>query len=668
MRLYFSKALASLLLGMLCSSVLSAQVRDSVFIPFTKLERQFLLSPQPQSLLPTPFTFDLEDSPSSTFSFDGASLFAPTLSKLYELQVENLHSQDAADPVATEMALTEAMNTIQQALRESPEIESDPRFKLAAGVLRYEYQMFYGIPDSINQAIGDIFAIQEELFSAQDGNSISLDIPGSVQTQAFQVPLVQNKYVDNHLKYLAIKRPEIMEKWLQRSKTYFPMMIKIFEEEGVPTELVHLAMIESGLVPVARSRAAAVGMWQFIQATGSAYGLEVNYWVDERRDPEKATRAAARHLRDLYNIWNDWHLALANYNVSPRRMRSAIRSSGGVKDYWVIYPYLPRETRGYVPSFIATTMIATNPQAFGFRSDYQGTPYTYEVADVDGSVRLDVLAKAAGVEVQDLRDLNPELLRWATPPSEKPYPLKLPVGTKGVFVSNYEKIPESEKRPMAVHIVKRGESLGKIAYKYGTSVNGLYQANAGLSNIIHPGQKLVIPLPGGSGATYTAGRPSRDSGSARNSNRSQSSNSARPPGTSRLTYTVKSNDTIGHIAEWYDTYAWRIRAWNNTSNNIRVGQKLVVYVPKEKDALYKNVNTMSFAEKEGRERQQRTLGSRALAVSNDNGVTRYTVRRNDNLHDIAKSFKTTVEDIRKINQLRGSTIYPGQKLVIPTTR
>ena len=152
-----------------------------------------------------------------------------------------------------------------------------------------------------------------------------------------------------------------MEKWRERAEVYKPMMLEIFREEGMPEELVYLAFIESGLNPTARSWASAVGMWQFIAATARVYGIEINWWVDERRDPEKATRAAARHLKDLYNVWGDWHLAMANYNISPRGLNRAINRAGGVKDYWAAYPYLPRETRGYVPGFIATTMINLSP-------------------------------------------------------------------------------------------------------------------------------------------------------------------------------------------------------------------------------------------------------------------------------------------------------------------
>jgi len=340
-------------------------------------------------------------------------------------------------------------------------------------------------------------------------------------------------------------------------------MREIFEDEGAPLELIHLSMIESGLVPTAQSWASAVGMWQFIRATGAMYGLEVNWWVDERRDPVKSTRAAARHLNDLYDIWGDWHLALANYNISPRGLRRAIRAGGGVEDYWSAFDYLPRETRGYVPGFIAATTIAMNPEEFGFESDYGGEAYSYDVARVDGLVPLDLLAEAAGITTQELRRYNPELLRWATPPGDS-YPLKLPEGTREEFMIAYQEIPQEDRaQEIAMHTVSSGESLGFIARRYGTSVRSLYESNENLSSTIHPGQRIVVPIAPGSMEQMSADRPSNQPGGTTASRSNQSNQQQQveaPPNTTPITYAVKSGDTIGHIAEWFD-----VRAWQTTS-------------------------------------------------------------------------------------------------------
>ncbi|MDI6402771.1 LysM peptidoglycan-binding domain-containing protein, partial [Balneolaceae bacterium ANBcel3] len=486
-------------------------------------------------------------------------------------------------------------------------------------------------------------------------------LPEDLETQKTQVPLIRNQQVNNHIAYLTVRRPEIMERWLERSAYYFPMMREIFREEGVPEELIHLSMIESGLVPTASSHARAVGLWQFIYATGSVYGLERNWWIDERRDPIKSTRAAARHLRDLHEYWNgDWHLALANYNVSTRRMLSSVRLAGGVRNYWEIFPFLPRETRGYVPGYIAATLIAMNPEDFGFEAEYDVEPYRFDVVPIQGSVELSILAECAGLSTQELRALNPELLRWATPPGDNPYPLKIPYGTKDAFLEAYNKIPDDKRiNEMVIHTVKRGETLGLIANRYGTNVRSLYQANEGLSSIIHPGQDLVIPIPGGSNIAIRADEPSRAQ-TARLRAPSQAPSANRPANSAAVTYVVKSGDTVGHIAEWFDTQAWQVRAWNNIGNLIRPGQRLTIYVPAQFRDQYARLTDMT--------RSQRNSFSvnTALAQATSDGQSRaYTVRPNDTLSSIARTFNTTVQAIQQMNNLSSTRIYAGQTLRIP---
>ncbi|NCP84840.1 MAG: LysM peptidoglycan-binding domain-containing protein, partial [Bacteroidetes bacterium] len=512
---------------------------------------------------------------------------------------------------------------------------------------------------------GEIFAIQKDLFSDDqlDLDADNFSIPKSLKNEKkFAVQLPQNKYVNSQLAYLWMKKPEIMDTWLQRKERYFPMMEKIFEEEKVPKELMHLAMIESGLNPMARSKAAAVGMWQFIKATGAAYGLEVNYWVDDRRDPVKSTRAAARHLSDLYKIWGDWHLALANYNVSPRRMKYAVRNSGGVKDYWVIYPYLPRETRGYVPIFIATVMIATNPEEFGFKAKY-GTqePYQYETVDVIGSYDLKLLAQTAGISEEELREFNPALLRWATPPGKFAYPLRLPIGAKETFLANFKDLPVSAKKEhIFVHNVKKGETLGRIARKYGVTVRDLYESNDRLGKVIRIGQEIMVPIPAGKSGNVSDDLPVQRNRTYVSSTKSYRN---RPANSTKIVYIVRKGDTVGEIAEWFKTRASNIRSWNGTSNTIRVGQKLSVYVPNNRASLYVDINSMSNKEKNELGRSKSTSNVNLATVDSDGYVT-YTVQSNDNLYDIANNFGISISELKRLNKLRKNTIFPGQVLKI----
>lgn len=588
------------------------------------------------------------------------------IADIYRTHVNAIEAQIQDDPLSAEEHITTALNSLQNMLDTYPEVQSKPRFSELYRSVMTEYREFYGIKESATEVKGEIFAIQKELYSGDDDwMKEEYALPSNITTPETEVPLVQNRQVNRHLMYYTLKRPEVMETWLRRKEKYFPMMRKIFKDVGTPVELIHLAMVESGLNPEARSWASAVGMWQFIRATGSMYGLEVNWWIDERRDPEKATRAAARHLKDLYNIWGDWHLAMAGYNISPRGLKRAIRAAGK-EDYWAAYPYLPRETQGYIPGFIAATMIEMNPTAFGFKEEYENEVYDYQVYEVAPLMPLDALAEAAGISTEKLKEYNPELLRWATPPGNK-YPLKLPVGTKKRFASNYDEIPkEKRSQNVAMHTVNRGETLGYIAQKYGTSVRALYETNESLSSTIYPGQKIVVPLAPGSKEQIAVNRPTHQPRG--NSSSSSRSRAKAPSNSSAMTYEVKSGDTVGHIAEWYDVRAWQVRSWNGISNIIRVGQDLTVYVPESKESYYAQINSMSFSKKQQIEREQRSgkdvTEAYLASAGGSGGAVEYTVRQNDTLIEIANSFGVSVNQIKRLNNLNNSRIYVGQKLNI----
>lgn len=587
------------------------------------------------------------------------------IANVYKMHLLAIEAQINNDAVTAESYINDALMAIQNAMNDFPEVQENRKFTELYRTVMTEYQEFYGIDEPVVDIHGDIFAVHEEMFMMEndwfDGNTIVL--PEDLTVKKTEVPLIRNRQVNNHIAYLTVRRPEIMENWLTRSVKYFPMMKEIFEEEGVPTELMHLAMVESGLVPVARSHARATGMWQFMRATGAVYGLEVNWWIDERRDPEKSTRAAAQHLRDLKEYWNgDWHMAMANYNVSTRRMLSSVRQADNIRNYWEIYPFLPRETRGYVPGFIAATLIAMNPAEFGFEEAYENDPYEYETVEVMGSIDLSLLAECAGITTQKLQEYNPELLRWATPPGDSPYHLKIPVGTKEMFLANFEHIPEDKKHNnMVIHTVKRGETLGLIANRYGTTVRNMYQINDNLTSIIHPGQELVIPVPEGSAVAIRSDRPSHAQ-TARTSTAvtSSAAGSNRPANSAAVTYTVKSGDTVGHIAHWFETRSMNVRSWNNIGNTIRPGQRLTLYVPAGKKGYFDRINNLTMAQKQD---LRNNGGSSNHVAVNDSG--QYVVRRNDNLHDLAIKLNTSIQELMRLNGLTSSMIYVGQTLIVP---
>ena len=373
------------------------------------------------------------------------------------------------------------------------------------------------------------------------------------------IPLVRNKKVDQFINYFQTKGRRQFEIWLDRLDVYGPMISQILEECNVPPEIIYLAMIESGLNPKAYSKAAANGMWQFVYATGKRYGLERTWYIDERRDPEKATRAACAYLTDLYGEFDNWYLALAAYNVGEGRIRRATRLHQTL-DFWQLHS-LPRETRNYMPYFLAATILAKDPEKYGFyKKEKKEKALSYDVVSIEKSADLTVLARSAETSFKTLQALNPELRQSATPKDS--YELKIPEGSKTTFLKNYNALPENERfAPQSItHKVRNGESLWTIAKKYRVSQHDIAAVNKIRNrSMIRIGQKLTIPVPG--------------------VNLASMSNSAMP-GYNKLTYKVRKGDTLGHIAEDYGTKASTIRKWNSLKygQHIFPGQKLTLWI------------------------------------------------------------------------------------------
>ena len=375
------------------------------------------------------------------------------------------------------------------------------------------------------------------------------------------IPLVRNKKVDQFIKFFQKKGHKQFEIWLERYDKYGPMLHRIIAECNLPEELVFLAMIESGFNPKAYSKANATGMWQFIYSTAKMYGLERNWYIDERRDPEKATRAACAYLTDLYNEFDNWYLALAAYNAGEGRVRRA-RRLHQTSDFWQMHS-LPRETRNYLPYFLAATIIARNPHEFGFFiKEKKQAVLEYDEVTIEKSADLSVLAHSAEISFNTLKNLNPELRQSATPTD--PYILKIPKGKMTTFLNNYNTLPENQRfAPQhTVHRVKRNESLWTISRKYGVSIHDLAAVNKIKNrNKIKMGQKLTIPIRGPK-VRYTTNKKTG------------------PNGHVKKVYTVKKGDTLGHIAENHKTLARNIRRWNGLEYGglIYPGQKLILWI------------------------------------------------------------------------------------------
>jgi len=380
----------------------------------------------------------------------------------------------------------------------------------------------------------------------------------------YVIPLEMNEHVERWIEYFTTgKGRDRFAIYLQRAGRYEEMIRRKAREAELPEDLLYLAMIESGMNPNAYSRARAVGLWQFIASTGRAYGLEISYWLDERRDPIRATDAAIAHLGDLHQRFGSWYLAAAAYNAGPGRVSRGIRRTGS-EDFWDLADarVLRRETRNYVPKLIAAATIARNADEYGF-GDIEPFPAdAYDVVKVPDATSFDVLADAAGTTERRIRDLNPQYLRQVTPP-DRAVQLRVPVGSAQTFVRNYAEIPASERVTWLEHRVTRGQTLGAIANRYGTSVTAIRAANNNVSpRRLQIGQRLVIPR--SRAARSAATRPE------------QTANRPAPPD-GPLTITVRRGDTLWALARRYGTSTSNLMAMNDLGSSvIRPGDRITV--------------------------------------------------------------------------------------------
>ncbi len=312
----------------------------------------------------------------------------------------------------------------------------------------------------------------------------------------YDVPIVFNELVSDYIVFFQTRLREKFELWLARSGQYVPLMKDILREHQLPEDLVFLALIESGFNPKAFSRAKAAGPWQFIKGTGKKYGLRIDQWIDERRDPVKSTAAAAKYLRDLFGMFGSWPLSMASYNAGEGRiMRAMARTKAD--DFWELKQsrHIRPETKNYVTKFMAATIIAKNPQKYGFFIEYH-PPFTYDEVEIPKATALKTIAKAAGVTLAEIKAYNPELKKESTPPGYPHYHLKLPAGTRETFLANFSPALEKEPKNTDVqkHRISKGETLNSIARKYDVSVGSLLRANAlGRNSMIKAGHYLIIP-------------------------------------------------------------------------------------------------------------------------------------------------------------------------------
>lgn len=444
----------------------------------------------------------------------------------------------------------------------------------------------------------------------------------------FDIPIVMNAKVEHFIHYFQTTAKNSFANWLARSEKYIPFMKSLLKENGLPEDLVYLALIESGFNPYAYSRSKASGPWQFIYLTGKRYGLKVNGWVDERRDPEKSTIAAAKYLKDLYDMFECWYLAAAGYNAGENRIASAIKRYR-TEDFWELakYRYLKQETRDYVPQMIAAALIAKDPERYGFTGIEYQEPLRYDRASVPPATPLSLIARVCETSVEEIKSLNPELSRWCTPPDIPDYEIKIPFGKKELFTSNFESLQPLGKMQFKTHTVKKGETLSQIARLYRIGIDPIVEINRlKKTDRLSTGMNLLLPIPRPQ-PTLTA--KNKFDGEGRN------------PRTEETTYIIQKGDTLWSISSEMGINIGALSRWNNLhpEKKLTPGDKLKIRMLSPD-----NPSDQSLA---GRKEKQII----------------YVVKSGDTLWSIAKKHNLSISQIQTWNHL-GETdrIYPEARL------
>lgn len=479
-----------------------------------------------------------------------------------------------------------------------------------------------------------ILAGEDQTPPEDEGQTVSPDV-------SFDFPVVKNDKVLYYLGYYSGPAQKVFKRWLERSARYLPMMQKTFAEEGLPLDLVYLAMIESGFNNRAYSWAHAAGPWQFIEGTGRLYGLHNDWWRDERRDPVKATRAAARHLKDLYNCFEgDWYLAVAAYNAGSGKIRRAVEMYG-TRDFWQLShgSYLKPETKNYLPKLLATLLIAKEPEKYGFADLEYLPPLAFETVTVPTTTDLEIIASASGSSYETIKELNPELKRWSTPPGATDYAVRIPPGQGDLFQEKYALIPPSRRASYQHHKIKSGDTLQAIARRYGIRVEDIVSLNKVANpRALRVGADLVLPLQKGGGGRF----PAAELGDDYQRSRRQVAQS----------YKVRSGDSLWKIARRFGVSEKELQAWNRLSGKsvLRPGQTLVVSASGSRQTV---------AAKKGE--PKKTVAKKNAAPQK----IVYKVRPGDTLFGIGRQFKVAARQIMDWNNLsENHVLQPGDRLTL----
>jgi membrane-bound lytic murein transglycosylase D len=488
---------------------------------------------------------------------------------------------------------------------------------------------------------GDGFAQQKsEPAPIDEANEVTFPADPNIKAKAeaevkethSDLPLMLTDPVVGYINYFSSRGRGTIERALVRSGRYQEMIHRVLQQEGVPQDLIYLAQAESGFHPLALSRAGARGMWQFMGSRAKGYGLERDWWVDDRQDPEKSTRAAARHLKDLYNQFGDWYLAMAAYNSGPGTVQQAVKRTG-YADFWELYKrnVLPKETRNYVPIIVAVTIMAKNPSQYGLDKIVSDKPIPYDTVNIRYPVDLRLVAECVDASAEDLQDLNPSLLRLTTPKDQE-FELHLPAGTADRYQTAIAAIPADMRVWWRYHKVTPGETLASIARSYHTTPQTILQANSLEDEDLQPDSKLIIPVAPGK---HLAGEESQSY--ARMITR----------------YKVRKGDTVQRVADNFGVSPVMVRRWNHLKGDSVQGHRvLYIHLPVSPNAAETKYAASS-----------KSKSKKHLTATGDSSVSRHKVQPGETLYSIASTHHTTVAALKRDNG-NLAVLHPGMILVI----
>ncbi|MDD2466066.1 MAG: LysM peptidoglycan-binding domain-containing protein, partial [Desulfobulbus sp.] len=496
---------------------------------------------------------------------------------------------------------------------------------------------------------------------------ITLEQAG-IDAKKYDFPIVLNDQVQYYLDLFQGKQRGYYSRWLARSTAFRPHIEAELKKAGLPKDLVFLAMIESGYNPAAYSPANACGLWQFIAGTGKRYGLKIDPWIDERREPTKATQAAIGYLSKLHRQFDDWYLAVAAYNTGEGRIADAI-DTYSTKNFWEIADTegLYLETKRYVPKLIAAIIIGRDPERYGFTDIAYQAPQRFEQISVPGGVSLEAVATTANTTVKELRTLNNELRKNQTPPTGR-YTLRIPVGTRELVAANIDNLKPISRTVYATHTVKRGDTLSEICRRYNVSMTNILKANNLRTATLRSGQRLQIPT---TSTQYVLAKQDAPSHSDQGTKTVQQS----------IRHQLKSKENLASVARQYKISVKDLMRWNKISNQkkIKQGQQLTVFVerkvptalvaqaPKSAPktiAAKKTAVVLAAAKKQSvapktivtvssksSKNAVKSIPTVTVAKAPQKSTSWYVVQNGDTLSTIARRFSTSAQDLRKWNKL-----------------